>query len=180
MNFHIAMVTNRGVGLGVRWMGSFCCLSGAEIMRFCPEITTDKVLSFSAVASTQMSNHLNNFSVCQSECQECDILIRISYLIVDFFISVACFRFNQCKFIASGCQALIWSNTLSFSLKLEFYYKNVKHCLRDFLSRKLNNCINNNHMNWQKVCGPKWKQILIGLEPNICLLISQPEFKVRH
>lgn len=53
MNFHIAMVTNRGVGLGVRWMGSFCCLSGAEIMRFCPEITTDKVLSFSAVAQVK-------------------------------------------------------------------------------------------------------------------------------
>lgn len=47
------MVTNRGVGLGVRWMGSFCCLSGAEIMRFCPEITTDKVLSFSAVAQVK-------------------------------------------------------------------------------------------------------------------------------
>lgn len=53
MNFHIAMVTNRGVGLGVRWMGSFCCLSRAEIMRFCPEIATDKVLSFSAVAQVK-------------------------------------------------------------------------------------------------------------------------------
>lgn len=49
MNFYIVMVINRGVGLGVRWMGSFCCLFGVEIMRFCFEIIMDKVLFFSVV-----------------------------------------------------------------------------------------------------------------------------------